>query len=194
MRKKILITTIWVVFLSVCFVLSRIYIADFYYKKSQTLITHGYNDQAYRYAVKSINFNPFEPNYYRGRAKVNLVRLVSAEDQEPIKMEVLQDLRKAYSLNENNLVTIRNMFPIYYFLAVKDISLGSSQDNIDASFVDISIRFLEDNKHRFWGDAGVIAEVAGYEKRLGLANEYNESVERIRILRPDLLDWYQSFR
>jgi hypothetical protein len=180
-----------------CVILFRVFFADINYAKSQEVIAGGYTKSVSVLSEKSVSQNPFEPNYYRGKAKVDLLKLLYVSDPATklqIKERVLADLVKAYSLNENDLVTIRNELPLYYFLALKDIGLGTTQNNTDPRYLGIAKEFFESNKKRFWNDAGVIASVAKYEKKLGFVQEYSESVQRIMILRPDLLDWYESFR
>lgn len=197
MTKKILVIFIWSVYILLCVIFIRIFFADINYKKSQAMLDEDYSGSAMSLSEKAVNQNPFEPNYYRGRAKVNLIKLLYVEDlptKSQIKERILADLVKAYSLNENNLVTIRNIFPLYYFLAVKDINLGTAENNTDSKYLEITKDFLESNKKRFWNDAGVVASVAKYEKKLDFIQEYGESVQRIMELRPDLLDWHESFR
>jgi hypothetical protein len=173
----------------------RMYSADTYFKKSQTLIGTGEEKLVLKDATKAISLNPYEPNYYRGRAKVLIVRsLPYSNKNSELKLQILADLKKAYTLNPTNLVTIRNSIPLYYFLAVKDLSLTSGPKNLDEEFVNYTKDFFAITKDAYWNDAGVIASLAKYEKKLGLDTEYEKSVERIKILRPDLLEWHESFR
>jgi len=175
----------------------RIFFADINYKRSQALLNGNYLESAVNLSEKAVSQNPLEPNYYKGRAKVYLIKFLYVKDlsiKSQIKEKILADLEKAYFLNENNLVTIRNIFPLYYLLALKDINLETFQNNTDSKYLEVTKEFLEFNKKRFWNDAGVIASVAKYERKLGLVREYSESVQRIMELRPDLLDWYESFR
>jgi len=54
--------------------------------------------------------------------------------------------------------------------------------------------FFQNTKDKYWHDAGVISTIAKYEKRLSFLTEYQESVNRIKEIRPDLLEWHPSFR
>ncbi len=197
MTKKVLVIFIWSVYILVCVIFIRIFSADINYKRSQALLDENHLESAVNLSEKAVSQNPFEPNYYKGRAKVYLIKFLYVKDistKSQIKGNILADLEKAYSLNENNLVTIRNIFPLYYLLALRDINLETFQNNTDPKYLEVTKEFLEFNKKRFWNDAGVIASVAKYERKLGLVKEYSESVQRIMELRPDLLDWYESFR
>lgn len=169
------------------------HLADVYFRKSQDLLKNESTEKALGFANKAVSLNPLEPNYFRGRAKINVVRLGSFGGTS-LKESVLNDLKTAYNLNPQNLVTIRNSIPLYYFLTMKYMILGPVKENFDEKYLQPAINYLEQAKKSYWTDAGVITEVAGYEKKLGLDADYKESVERIRKIRPDLLDWNDSFR
>jgi tetratricopeptide (TPR) repeat protein len=172
----------------------KMYAADVAFTHSQALVSSGQITDALAEANKAVAENPLEPNYYRGRAKVELVEtaLVEHNDVLPIKVQMLADLRKAYELNPNNLVTLRNLMPLYYYLALKDLSrsdVTTAADNIDQNFFAVSKNFLETTKTRFPNDAGVWLLAARYEKKLGMSTEFEASRAHVRQLRPDLLDW-----
>lgn len=192
--RKLLLIPIWATYIFICLVFIRFYLADVYFRKSQDLIKIGSNEKALQYADKAVLLNPLEPNYFRGRAKINAVRLVYFNDTSLIKEFILSDLNKAYKLNPNNLVTIRNSIPIYYFLAIRSVVLESGSDNLDETYGEITSGFFEATKKRFWNDAGVIVSIAKYEKKLNFQSGYEESMERIKQIRPDLLEWNESFR
>lgn len=194
-KNKIYLLPIWVIFGFISYFLIRIYVADVYYRKSQRLIENGSDTLVLESVTKAVSLNPYEPNYYRGKAKILVVRFLSkSSDLNSVKLDILDNLKKAYSLNPNNLVTIRNSIPLYYFLSVKDINLPAGVDNIDSEFSVYTVEFFNMVKSKYWNDTGVISSIAKYEKQMGLDNEYEVSVERIKILRPDLLEWNESFR
>lgn len=175
------------------FLCVRYYTADVYFKKSQDYLKKGKYSEALVYINKSVNLNPNEPNYYRGRAKILTISLV--EKQKPdLKNLIYEDLNKAINLNQNNLVTLRNSVPIYYFLAVKDIFGAMSIENTDDYYISQTKNFYKDFKNKFSNDIGVVTLIAKYEKKLGLIKEYKESEDIVRKIRPDLLNWHESFR
>lgn len=191
---KLLVAVIWVFYFFFVYFLGRYYFADVNFKKSQDLIGAGFEDEALYYANKSISLNPLEPNYYRGRAKILTVFLVSSEGSERVKEEILEDLIKAQSLNPENLVTIRNSIPIYYFLAVEDVFLSPGAENVDEKYSTLVKEFYQNVKKDYWSDVGVILSIAKYEKRLGFDKGYEASLKRIEELRPDILEWHESIR
>ena len=194
MTRKLLVLPIWTIYLFVIFVFIKMFLADVYFRKSQDLLKKESTEKALSFANKAVSFNPLEPNYFRGRAKINIVRLGSLGNSKFLKEAVLNDLKIAYSLNPQNLVTIRNSIPLHYFLTMKFMVLGPVTENLDENYLQPAINYLERAKKVYWTDAGVITEVAGYEKKLGLDADYQESVDRIRQIRPDLLEWHDSFR
>ncbi|MFH1648176.1 MAG: hypothetical protein ABIA11_00390 [Patescibacteria group bacterium] len=195
MIKKIVLTVaIWGVFGLWSFYWIKIYISDIYFKRSQIYLTAEYVDKAQEYSDKAIKFNPFEPNYYRGRAKALTVSLVDGKDVGSVKNRILEDLEKAEELNPKNLVTLRNSVPIYYFLAIEDISLTSGIPNLDPMYLPVTKEFFKALKETHSHDVGVVTLLAKYEKKLGLDSQYLESRKIIERLRPELLDWHESFR
>lgn len=185
MKKFIYILLIWVVTVLIWRLLENIYSADVLYERSQLYLARGDIEMASNLADKSIRNNGFEPNYYRGRAKVHIVGAINTNGNlsDIEKEKVLSDLKKAVSLNPDNLVTLRNVIPLYYFLA-----------EIDGKYFAATHDYFRQVKHKFSDDAGVVSSIAKYERKMGLTEEFNESVKIIRKLRPDLLDWYESFR
>lgn len=195
-RKVILVIVIWGLFGLWSYYWVKTYIADIYFKRSQIYLTAEDVGKAQGYANKAIKFNPFEPNYYRGRAKVLTVSLVDNEAATSLNLKgrILDNLKKAEELNPKNLVTLRNSVPIYYFLAVKDVSLISGILNTDPIYLPITKEFFKTLKDNYSYDVGVIALLAKYEKKLGLDAEYLESRKIVERLRPELLNWHESFR
>jgi tetratricopeptide (TPR) repeat protein len=190
--KLLLIALTWITFGMWVFKIFSFYQADVFFESSQSKIDAGDYFEANQLINRAIALNPSEPNYYRGRARINVISLSVAEEEyvQEIKSEIFHDLDKAYKLNTNNLVTIRNIIPLYYFLAVKDITIKDDSTNVDENYINIAKDFMQMAKSRFKNDAGVYALSARYEKRLGLTKEYGDSVKRISHLRPDLLEWY----
>jgi hypothetical protein len=187
MKKAFLIAVIWAGTFFAWSVFRNIYNADVAMEDSGRFLSQGDTEVALRLIDKAIKLNGSEPNYYRMKAKI---LLVNSGD----KKEILWDLHKALELNDHNLVTIRNSIPLYYFLACGNINFPSGADNIDKDYLVIAQKYFVSVKEKYSHDAGVITTVAKYEKKLGLVNDYNESVKIIGKLRPDLLEWHESFR
>lgn len=113
---------------------------------------------------KAISKNPKEPRYYYERAKYLIIQ------NEPSK--ALENLNIAENLNENNLVSLKNMIPIYSFLPKEQ-----AQD------------YYNRLKQKYPNDTGVLVQIAKYEKSLGLNEGYKETIKMINDLRPDLTEW-----
>ena len=90
-------------------------------------------------------------------------------------------------------MTERNLVPVYYFLANEDPAAKPGGNNHDSEFIGEAKNYFQMLKAKYSRDAGVISLVAEYERKLGLTEEYEKSKEMVRILRPDLLEWYSSF-
>lgn len=192
--KLLLLLLIWAGYLFIFKISTSFYKADADFKESQDIIKAGDLDKSIYLVNRSIELNPLEPNYYRGRAKINTVSLVSTGDIEKVKESIYLDLKKADELNPSNLVTLRNSVPIYYFLAVRDFYSVPGPDNHDPKYFGIVSDFYSKVKRDYWNDIGVLLSVAKYEKKLGMEDAYNETVIRVKELRPDILEWHELFR
>lgn len=190
--KKVYITFITIIYLLLMSIYWQTLSADESYKDGQRIMKQGNFEVALEQANKSISKNPREPRYYYGRAKI-LLAATSEQEQKIIseyKVDAAKDLIRAKALNPNNLVTHRNIIPLYYFLGIADLQQPSAVDNTDEDFIEIVKGYYQSIKHFSTNDVGIYTLLAKYESKLGLEKELNESLDNIRRLRPDLLEWY----
>lgn len=191
LRFLVVVTiTVFYALLVVTFI--NLYSADVTYSYAQDNLSKVSVSSLIKAATASIIANPQEPAYYRGRARLYLTAS-AGEDRTTIKKlkELARmDLENALRLNPHNLATIRNALPLYYFLAISDLAQPLSMENIDSEYLNITEKFFTQVKKDYPNDVGVFVVVAKYEERLGLQDNYNVSIARIRELRPDLLEWH----
>lgn len=121
----------------------------------------------------TIKNNPYEPAYYRQKAKLYIYLTDYAK--------ALENLKYAESLNPTNLATTRNEIPSYYLL-------GKTEE-----YIFETVSFYEKLKNTYENDLGIYADIAQYEKRLGLENEFKKTYEKSKNLRPDIVEWHPSF-
>ncbi len=190
------LTKIVLIFVNIVLVVifAKFFAADINAKKIDVAVKDLNFEKALKNANSAIKMNPHEPYYYRQRAKI-FVLLAAQEnlDKKVYKEQALNDLQSGYKLNTDNLATLRNSIPYYYFLAKDDFALQQDPNtnvNIDGDFAPTTLDFYKTTKNRFNTDAGVIVTIAKYEKLLGFNKEYVKSVEMLKKLRPDLLEWY----
>lgn len=192
--RKNLIKTVLLIFIAFCAEhIYVIYTADIYLEQSKADFANREFSRALKYADKALRANPLEPNYFKNRAKTYLGLLTLQElnsNIDEIKQTALNDMEKAMELNPNNLVTARNLTPLYYFIAVDDLNLPASPGNVDQDYIDISADFLKYVGSLAPKDAGVAVLLAKYQGKLGLTDDYEHSILKIEEMRPDLLEWY----
>lgn len=166
--------------------------ADKSYVEGQRAMKRGEFELALEQANKSIDKNPREPRYFYGRAKILLAATVNQDEKttQEYKLSAASDLLKARRLNKRNVVTNRNIVPLYYFLGVKDLRQTGEEQDIDEKYIEFIKGYYQSIKHYSVNDVGVYALLAKYERKLGLEEGYLESVDSVRRLRPDLLEWY----
>lgn len=194
--KLLSMAVVWVSAVYVISFVNRIYTADKLSVQASDFLKETEYERALSAANKSLELNSSEPSYYRTRALIYLTLGVAEKDgvkKLAHKRSAYGDLRKSLSLNPNNLVTERNLVPVYYFLANEDPAAEPGTGNHAPEFISETKNYFQMLKGKYSRDAGVISLVADYEKKLGLIEEYEKSKEIIRLLRPDLLEWYGSF-
>jgi len=117
---------------------------------------------------KSVVLNKYEPTYYRYRAKQRLL--------EGDKVGALSDVEKAVAVNPKNLTTLRNIIPIYYFLNVSETQ-----------------EYFNYLKITYPNDLGILADIAEYEQKLNHMEDFRQTVQQAKSLRPDIVEWHKSF-
>lgn len=192
--KEIIISGLLIIgYIGAMVMFAKTYYADMLFVASEDALSEGEKALALETINLAILSNPNEPNYYRQRAKTYIASTTDVKSEENIdtlKRLGLNDLVTALELNPNNLATIRNTAPLYFFLANKDLTKPSSPENIDQTYLPITKEYLLQMQNYVPEDVGVQVLSAKYQKRLHLDKDHANSIERIKSLRPDLLNWY----
>lgn len=188
---KIINQTIVIALYILCSIfIGRIYRADVYAKKSEIALKQLEIDDSLTYARKAAKLNPNEPYYQRAYGKALLTKSLN---NKAYKSQVLNAVKKAEKLNGINLATLRNNVPIYYYLALEDItSKKKANNNIDTYYYKEAERYFKQVKTSYPDDLGVAVLIAKHELLLGMTAEHAKSIENITRLRPDILNWYQG--
>lgn len=196
MYKKTISASVLIGLLWFLMTLLGLTVAENYHKLSLTELNNRNYERSVEFADKAIRYNQKEPVYFIDRAKSRLGLLAQKQMQEgpedyvEDKEDILRDLETAYELNPENVVTKRNSVPIYYYLAIKDYSNSLQEKTIDDNYIDIAADFYNVFINEYPSDLGVVAQAAGYQRNLGLDDDYGRSLEKIKELRPDIIEWY----
>ncbi len=178
-------------------------LADMFSKASDNYFGMGESQNALAYSNKSVELNRNEPYYYRQRAKTYILTLVGQpkEQTEHIKALAYNDILTATNLNPKNLATLRGNISLHYFLALEDLvntanNFGRADSDTPATistdprYLSLASDYYTILSRNYPNDVGVQTQVAKYQKLLGLKSEYEETLQKVEGLRPDLLVWY----
>lgn len=185
-----------VLYVAGVYTVGTLFIADVYYKQSVEDLKRLKYEAALLNAETAISLNPYEANYYRNLAKM-LVFNASFYDEltgKVFKEEAVKNLKIAYALNPKNLATVRNSVPIYSWLAVKNLNEFPTKENIDAKYLEVARDYFNFAKESYPHDAGLLVDIAKYEKQLGLTDELKVTKQMILDIRPDLLEWHEDLK
>ena len=195
MKKVILIFIISAIYFILVKSFISIYYADIYYARSRDFVGEVQFSNALKFANKTLEQNPLEPAYYRGRAKVLILSALYSlkeDDKLDLKKEAYEDLQSAFNLNVNNLATIRNSIPLYYYLSLK--TLDGSNENLDWEYLQKTKYFFDFIEKEYPNDVGALVDVAKYQRKLDLTEDFDNTLKMISNLRADLLDWNEDLR
>lgn len=188
--KILLITGIYIF----CgYTILSVFIADIYFQKANEQLNALNLDEAFRLNSHAINLNNKESQYFIQRAKILVLTATdtTTSSYKPTKKLAHDSLSKALYLNSNDLVSKLDMLPILAFLSTKNnMDSNVYPDNIDNNYINETYAFIANLKKDYANDVGVLTKCAYYEHKLGFNNEYLDSIEKIKELRPDLLEWY----
>lgn len=194
--KKSAVLVITVLYIGLIMTSLKHLSADESYMAGRNFMSGGDFGKALDQSNKSIKKNPREPRYYYGRARIYLsgtLATTTDEEKHLLKQRALEDLIKAEELNPKNLVTLRNMVPVYYFLAIDDLGNVEASENIDSNYAQTTKDFFNKVKNYSSTDVGLPVLTAKYERRLGFYEMLENSKTKVRELRPDLLEWHPNF-
>lgn len=167
--------------------------ADVYYTASKGKLGEMKIEEARTHITKAIGLNRDEPSYYRQKAKVLLAEL-SISKEERIRDDVMTALKQAQALNPHNLTTLRNIIPLYYFLAAGNMDSPSGANNLSSTYFPVTRDYYSNLKKIYANDLGVYADVAKYQKKLGLEEDFQDTKQKAARMRQDVVEWHEAFR
>ncbi len=170
----------------------RFYQADLKATSSIERIEAADCSNAIVFADEAISLNPHEPYYHRTRARAKLIEALMSSSYDENKKNALDDLQRSVELNPLNLATLRNNISLYYYLALKDLEVSGDSKSVvvDSDYLPITISYYESLKDNYSNDVGILVSLAHYEGKLGLEEERNFTLDQIKTLRPELLEWH----
>lgn len=191
MPKKIILLLVGFIYMVVIVIGSTFFVADSFDFAADTLIKNKEVHKGLGFSEIATDLNPFEPSYLKTRA--HLLLYASALDREMsavYKNSAVDSLELAIELNPSNLATLRNTLPVYFYLAVTDLTQPITAKNLDYRYLDLFAKKSGILTSYVPDDLGVLVTTANYYSRLGMTDSYNEVITKIKHLRPDVLDWH----
>ncbi len=169
------------------------YFADVYYTASKSELKNGQLEDAAEHIIGAVKLNSKEPAYRRQKAKILLATLIWADEDET-RDQILKNLEKAYDLNPRNLATLRNSVPLYYFLASGAMDSAGGGENVNVDYLTVTRNYYATLKNTYKNDLGLYADIAEYENKLGLEEDFKQTRGRAEIMRNDVVEWHEAFR
>ena len=182
--KAVLLTITLLIYVSFTVKVINIFLADYYHIKGKKLLYRGYLSEANDNINKAIKLNYEEPSYHRTNAALFLAALSLKEgDMQKIKQYALSEMETAYNLQKINLVNLKHLLSLYYYLSFDD---AVDPREIDDRLKTKTMTFFEEVKDISPNDSSVYLTIGKY---YGLLKEYElaeEALEKALKLKPDL--------
>jgi hypothetical protein len=185
---KLLLTGIFLGGL-LCFwkLIGSMFLADVYSARSEKSLENLDFNSSIKFAEKAIALNSMEPAYYRREAKLLLISPAGGNNSR--KELALKDIQTSIDLNSKNLATLRNSIPLLSYLALQDPNSKDSP-SLDEQYLPFVRDFYFSLFEDYPNDVGILVSLAHYQRKLGLTKDLNQTLHRIELLRPDLLEWH----
>ncbi len=182
--KKLRAAALILLYLLFVMTVSKLYLADAYYKAARRAYTKGDWAGVLELADSAIFYSPNEPRYFResAKAQIALSATTNTKHKEALMASALRSLDISIGLNPRNILTLRESIPLYYLLTLWDFEHSGLQSVLNR------VKSFSPN------DAGVMVLAAKYERKSGSIEHYEETIRKIKRLRPDLLRWHPSLQ
>ncbi len=166
------------------------FVADLSSTFGKKILTNGEISQANEYLVAAGHLNEYEPTYKRNKAlmylSIALSGMLNEEEVVAIKKKAYEELKVAYTLQPINLVNLKSLIPMYYFLSLKDIS--DPTKGYDEEYRSQAIIFFRQIRDAAPTDADLALSIGKNLKLLGAKEDARKSLERAVSLKPDMTD------
>jgi hypothetical protein len=181
----VLMAWTWLVYRSVL-----LYSADRAYSLSRDFASESDLAGALETAQFAVSLSPRNSLYL-----VNYARVLAEFSHEKCSLDIalvedckeasLDVLSRAHEMNPHNLRMRRDSLHVYYLLAT-----GCSREEQVSFYEEKASSYFNLLKDSYPLDVGLLVDVYGYEKLLDFEEAKPETLRKIRILRPNLLEWY----
>ncbi len=170
------------------YLIFNFFIADLSSTQGKKILMTGDFVNAGEYINSAVSLNQMEPTYRRNKAlmylSLALSGILSEEEMSAVKERAYEELKASYTLQPINLVNIKSLIPMYYFLSLNDITDPSK--GFDENYKAQAGIFLRQVKNLAPTDADLALTIGKHFKLLGMNEEAKESLEKALMLRPSL--------
>ena len=111
------------------------------------------------------------------------------DEKNILKKAALVRLSKAYALQKDNIVNLKSLIPIYYFLTVDDVE---SNAFADPKLKEAALSFYKGIEGASSNDASFLLILGKHYRLIGENLKAKEFLEKALILKPDLKEAYDE--
>lgn len=195
--KYLIIVTIGFIYTFLTVTVVSFYNAETSHTQGKKELYSGYVSLAQAHVEEAVSKNPYEPGYHRTLATTQLAKTLapqlSIEEKRLAKDKALEEAQKAYELQPHNLVNLKNLIPIYYFLGVKEIN-ESANPQIDQTYIQKTLEFYEIVETEAPTDASTHLLLAKQYEALNEKEQARRLYAKALKLKPDLQEAQEKLK
>lgn len=165
------------------------FFSDHKLSRAKALLSQAEISKSQKEIQKSIFLNGDESANFRQSAITyiasTLSENLSKENSKTLKTLALKNMERAYELQPYNLVNVKSLIEIYYFLSVKDLSKLESGE-FDEDFKNKTLEFFSKTEKLTQNDADASLTLANYYKKLGEIEKAEKLYKNAKRLKNNL--------
>ena len=189
-RQKSLIAGVTIIYLLFLGCVVSAFLADYFATRSKSSLYAGNLGVASVYVRRAVKLNKSEPAYHRLKA-TNLIASTVVETLDPSERELvlelaLAELRIAYNLQKDNIVNIKSLIPLYYYLSVDEVAAESS--GLNEAYRTEAVSFLDEVFDSSPTDSSLYLTIGKYYRLLGETEKAKVAIRRAFALKEDSLE------
>lgn len=167
----------------------RFFIADSANSKAKGYLYSGHITGAIPYSQLATTFNNSEPSYQRLFATLLIAQALTgthnANEKHTLKKAALVRLNRAYNLQKDNIVNLKSLIPVYYFLTVADVKNNTSSS---PELKEAAIAFYKNIENSSPNDASFLLILGKHLRLIGENEKAKELLTRALMLKLNLTE------
>ncbi len=185
--KLVFVILLFLIYFKFSVTAIKFFAADSANTKAKGYLYSGQVTSAMPYSQLATNLNSSEPSYQRLFATLLIAEALTGDhtlaEKTILKKAALIHLNIAYTLQKANIVNLKSLIPVYYFLTVDDVDSNAPTNH---QLKEATLSFYKSIENASPNDASFLLILGKHYRLIGENLKAKELLERALTLKPDL--------